>query len=540
MVHGLVNSKIRKEDKRALFKAIEAKQYELKDTSVKIYEVERYQGFHLVYENVIYHQPISWLHRSDSTLPSEYTKGVIVKTLIHVFDPKWPPNKKIKEQISHLPRIHDSVFVGAVVESTDVMTDIFDLLSLLDNGWKPKDDQEDHRLHDSRLQRTLSMAYALEVENGTDDLLAYDSSMVLEAQFIPLRSFRGLDFAVSFESELDVWTIPLLEADSEICRSYEDMVKTIWDFCLQSMKHCDYVIDVSIGHDPIACSIVQQLTKVARILIAIDSGGNGSLAVIQIDAQIPLGKSLLEYCIGKHNHKTIAHMVNNIEMNRQYCLPGTINLLQPLWDIGNGCYTMGLFSLLKHHINIKRLRYFVNKILRKAFLSSLSRRDPFIRSLRNRGDNLFETTPTTMLYPWAGEQFSVEHIQRKALSKLKKHNDTVFLCCLSISFANNPLYFTNHSEAFTKSLIVGGNVTAVAYLVRCLSLYRPTVLPTLQELTRAAIRQHLCRGFSILPKIGEFVTAGILPKRLVEYVFLCHEMSAVCPKIAEDIQELTK
>ena len=43
---------------------------------------------------------------------------------------------------------------------------------------------------------------------------------------------------------------------------------------------------------------------------------------------------------------------------------------------------------------------------------------------------------------------------------------------------------------------------------------------------------------SILPKIGEFATARILPKRLVEYVFLCHEMAVVCPEIAEDIEEL--
>ena len=350
----------------------------------------------MVYEHVIYRQPISWFHRSDSTLPSEYTKGVIVKTLIHVFDPKWLPNKKMKEQISHLPR-HGSVFDGVVLESTDVITDIFDLLSLLENGWQPEDDQEDRRLHDSRLQRELSMVYGLEEGNSTDDLLAYDSSMVLEAQFIPLRSILGLDYPVSIESGLDAWTIPLLEADSEICKSYEDMVKTIWDFCLQSEKHCDYVIDVSIGYDPIARSIVQQLTKIASNMIAIESGGYGSLPVIQIDAQIPLGKSLLEYCIGKHNHKTIAHMVNNIEINRQYCLPGTINPLQPLWDIGNGCYTMGLFSLLKHHINIKRLRYFVNEILRKTFFSSHSYHDPFIRLLRNSGDNVFETTPTTML-----------------------------------------------------------------------------------------------------------------------------------------------
>ena len=491
----------------------------------------------MVYEHVIYRQPISWFHRSDSTLPSEYTKGVIVKTLIHVFDPKWLPNKKMKEQISHLPR-HGSVFDGVVLESTDVITDIFDLLSLLENGWQPEDDQEDHRLHDSRLQRELSMVYGLEVENATDDLLAYDSSMVLEAQFMPLRFYLDLDFPVSFEPGLDFWTIPLLEADSEICRSYEDMVKTIWDFCLQSEKHCDYVIDVSIGYDPIARSIVQQLTKIASKVIAIDSGGNASLPVLQIDAQIPLGKSLLEYCIGKHKHKAIAHMVNNIEMNRQYCLPGTIHHLQPLRDIGNGCYTMGLFSLLKHHINIKRLRYFVNEILRKTIFSGHSLLDPFIRRLSDSSDYRFETTPTTMLFPWAGEQFPVEHIQRKALSKLNKDNDTVFLCSMSILYANNSLYFTNHSEGFTKSLIVGGNVTAVAYLVRYLSLYRPTVLPTLQELTRATIRQHLCRGFSILPKIVEFVTARILPKRLVEYVFLCHEMAVVCPEIAEDIQEL--
>ena len=537
MVYGLVNSKIKKEDKRALFKAIEAKKYELKNTSVKIYEVERYQGFHLVYENVIYRQPISWLHRSDSTLPSEYRKGVIVKTLIYVYDPKWPPNKRMNVQISHLPRLLGSVFDGVVLESTDVITDIFDLLSLLENGWKPKDDQEDHRLHDSRLQRALSMVlvYALEEANSTDDLLAYDCSMVLEAQFMPLRSL-GLDFPVSFESGLDDWTIPLLEADSEICRSYEDMVKTIWDFCLQSLEHCVNVTDVIIGYDPIARSIVQQLTKIASKVIAIDSGGNALLPVIQIDAQIPLGKSFLEYYIEKHNHKAIAHMVNNIEMNRQYCLPGTINPLQPLCDIGNGCYTMGLFSLLKHHINIKRLRYFVNEILRKAFLSSLSRRDAFIWKLRNRGDNVFETAAKTMLYPWAGEQFPVEHIKRKVLSKLNKDNDTVFLCSLSISFANNPLYFTNHSESFTKRPMAGVR----RFTVRRLSLNRPTLLPTLQEFARAAIRRHMCRGFSILPKIGEFLTTGILPKLLVKYVFLCHEMADVCPKIAEDIHELTK
>ena len=501
MVHGLNNSIIWKEEKKALFKAKKAKKYEIKHTSVKKYEVERYQGFHLVYENVIYPESLNWLPMFDSTFPSEYRNAVIVKTLIHVYDPKWRPNKKMNEQILHLPRLRGSVFDGVVLESTDVMTDIFELFSLLKYGWQPNDDQVDPIRYHQPYVNILRRVYDLQVEH---ELLAYHWGVDLEKHFMLMRSL-GLDFHVS-----SFCILLIIGANYEACRSYEDMMKKIWYFCLQSKKDCVYVTDVSIGYDPISRSIVQQLTKVARIVIDIDSGDSVVLSGLRIETQIPFGTSLVNYCIGKMNHKAIAQMVNSIEMNRKY-----FEIAYSLQNVRDGCSVMGLFILLKQHVNLTRLRHIA------------------------RGMMLHDTTKI-MMFLWAGEQLPEGYIIRIPSPVGNKPNVQVFSNSLSILYSTNPLYFSNHAEAITKCLMVDVNETDVVSLASCLSRYRLALLPTLQELTRAVIRQHLCRGFSILPKIGEFVTAGILPKQLVEYVFLCHEMSAVCPKIAEDIEELTK
>ena len=235
------------------------------------------------------------------------------------------------------------------------------------------------------------------------------------------------------------------------------------------------------------------------------------------------GVSPIHVLFEKRLTRSITHLINETDQS-QFDIYGTggifyirrIMIDNPLHYLGYGRLRLGLYSLLQHNVNLNKYKMFVDRTHDGGFYKCPS---------RERADDIM------MVWVGGGEgSLSMGKIDISSLQKSLTELDVLFSC--------SPVMLANNSASISRMwLSKFSDESSQLAAMKQISLYKPFLFPSLMCLSRAAIRQYLCRGFSLIPVILSLIREKTLPISVIYYIFLHYEVLELCPKYAKCIKK---